>query len=575
MARAGQAARCALGVEGIKADDGEGYYFPPDVRFADGRSGAEAGLGATGLLYRRSMQRALDEVHPGERRAVRPPGLDRPAGASASPGAATRRRTSGRCATLVAATLTAAACGFSNWSHDVGGYLGERLVARCPKELLLRWVQFGCFTPLMQAHGRFAQEAWTYDARDARRSTATYVLLHERLVPYVRAAAATAARCGLPIVRPLLLTDPADARGWALADAVRLRPGAVGRAGARGGRARARGRRCRAATGSTSGRRAPRSRRRRAAGARAARTGSRSGCAAARSIVTYPAEHVAAGLGDTPERERPLEATLWGEPPLRPRRRAPRRRHPHPLARRRLERRTGPGGLVQAQSGERRNSMADEQAQQGNGGGVATARDTLSVTDNRTGESYELEITDGTVKAMDFRQIKVVRGRLRPDDLRPGVHEHGVLPQLDHLHRRRRRHPRVPRLPDRAALRALHLPRGRLPAHPRRAADPRRSSTSGSTRSRSTPTSTRTSRSSSRASATTPTRWGCCSPRVGALSTFYPDAKHIDDDDERHMAAVRLIAKVPTLAAFAYRHNLGCPTSIRTTTCPTPATSSR
>src|SRR5205807_5600684 len=46
---------------------------------------------------------------------------------------------------------------------------------------------------------------------------------------------------------------------------------------------------------------------------------------------------------------------------------------------------------------------------------------------------------------------------------------------------------------------------------------------------------------------------------VGALSTFYPAAKQIDDDDERHMAAVRLIAKMPTLAAFAYRHNLGLP----------------
>jgi hypothetical protein len=33
-------------------------------------------------------------------------------------------------------------------------------------------------------------------------------------------------------------------------------------------------------------------------------------------VVTYPAAHVAAGLGDTPEHERPLEATLWGEPPL-------------------------------------------------------------------------------------------------------------------------------------------------------------------------------------------------------------------------------------------------------------------
>ena len=32
-------------------------------------------------------------------------------------------------------------------------------------------------------------------------------------------------------------------------------------------------------------------------------------------IVTYPAAHVATGLNDVPERERPLEATLWGEPP--------------------------------------------------------------------------------------------------------------------------------------------------------------------------------------------------------------------------------------------------------------------
>ncbi len=33
-------------------------------------------------------------------------------------------------------------------------------------------------------------------------------------------------------------------------------------------------------------------------------------------VVTYPEDHVASGLGDTPEHERPLEATLWGEPRL-------------------------------------------------------------------------------------------------------------------------------------------------------------------------------------------------------------------------------------------------------------------
>ena len=65
-----------------------------------------------------------------------------------------------------------------------------------------------------------------------------------------------------------------------------------------------------------------------------------------------------------------------------------------------------------------------------------------------------------------------LRGRLRPDDLRPGVHEHGVGAQLGLLHRRRGRDPRVPRLPDRPALREVDLPRGRLPPDLRRAAHP-------------------------------------------------------------------------------------------------------
>jgi citrate synthase len=52
---------------------------------------------------------------------------------------------------------------------------------------------------------------------------------------------------------------------------------------------------------------------------------------------------------------------------------------------------------------------------------------------------------------------------------------------------------------------------------------------------------------------------GMLQASVGALSTFYPEAKEIDDEYQRHVAAVRLIAKVPTLAAFAYRHSLGLP----------------
>src|SRR3970282_2002173 len=46
---------------------------------------------------------------------------------------------------------------------------------------------------------------------------------------------------------------------------------------------------------------------------------------------------------------------------------------------------------------------------------------------------------------------------------------------------------------------------------------------------------------------------------VGALSTFYPDAKHVDDPESREKQTQRLIAKMPTIAAFAYRHSKGLP----------------
>jgi citrate synthase len=46
---------------------------------------------------------------------------------------------------------------------------------------------------------------------------------------------------------------------------------------------------------------------------------------------------------------------------------------------------------------------------------------------------------------------------------------------------------------------------------------------------------------------------------IGALSTFYPEAKEIHDPLNRRKQIVRLIAKIPTLAAFAYRHSVGLP----------------
>ena len=46
---------------------------------------------------------------------------------------------------------------------------------------------------------------------------------------------------------------------------------------------------------------------------------------------------------------------------------------------------------------------------------------------------------------------------------------------------------------------------------------------------------------------------------VAALSTFYPDAKQVDDPENRRIQIIRLLAKMPTLAAFAFRHHKGLP----------------
>jgi citrate synthase len=46
---------------------------------------------------------------------------------------------------------------------------------------------------------------------------------------------------------------------------------------------------------------------------------------------------------------------------------------------------------------------------------------------------------------------------------------------------------------------------------------------------------------------------------VGGLSTFYAEAKRVNDEESRHLQTIRLIAKMPTIAAFTYRHNRGLP----------------
>jgi citrate synthase len=204
--------------------------------------------------------------------------------------------------------------------------------------------------------------------------------------------------------------------------------------------------------------------------------------------------------------------------------------------------------------------MATErQTEPAGDGGVATVgQDTLTITDSRTGRTYEVEVTDGAVRAMDLRQIKVseddfglmsydpaftntasCRSSITFIDGERGILQHRGIP--------------IEQLCERSSYLevAYLLVFGELPTHAQLE------------------------------------RWvfdvthhtfvhedikqflqgfrydahpmGMLLAGVGALSTFYPDAKQIDDPEERYMAAIRLIAKVPTLAAFAYRHNMGLP----------------
>src|SRR5919108_447597 len=203
--------------------------------------------------------------------------------------------------------------------------------------------------------------------------------------------------------------------------------------------------------------------------------------------------------------------------------------------------------------------MSTETEQQAAGGvDGAGKEDSLSVTDNRTGESYELEITDGTVRAMDLRGIKVseddfglmaydpaytntasCRSAITYIDGEAGILEHRGIP--------------IEQLCEHSSYLevAYLLIYGRLPSE-----DELNQWTYEITHHTYVHENIKNFMNGFRHDANP---MGMLQASVGALSTFYPEAKAIDDEYQRHVAAVRLIAKMPTLAAFSYRHSLGLP----------------
>jgi citrate synthase len=186
------------------------------------------------------------------------------------------------------------------------------------------------------------------------------------------------------------------------------------------------------------------------------------------------------------------------------------------------------------------------------------AKDSLTITDNRTGQSYELPIQEGTIKAIDLRKIK--NG---PEDFglmtydpaftnTASCQSHITFIDGDQGILNYRGYP-IEQLAERSTYleTAFLILNGELPSREEH------------------------------------DRWiynithhtmvhenikglldgfrydahpmGMLMSTVAALSTFYPEAKHVRDKDNRRDQIFRLIAKVPTLAAFSYRHLMGLP----------------
>ena len=184
------------------------------------------------------------------------------------------------------------------------------------------------------------------------------------------------------------------------------------------------------------------------------------------------------------------------------------------------------------------------------------SQDTLTITDNRTGKQYELPIQDDTIKAMDLRQIKTsdddfglmtydpafmntasCKSRITFIDGDKGILEYRGYP-IDQLAEKSSylevaylllygELPNASQLGDWTRNITYHtfinenikkvIDGFHYNAHP----------------------------------------MGMFEATLGALSTFYPDAKDIFNVDLRWKQIYRLIAKVPTIAAFAFRHRIG------------------
>jgi citrate synthase len=186
------------------------------------------------------------------------------------------------------------------------------------------------------------------------------------------------------------------------------------------------------------------------------------------------------------------------------------------------------------------------------------SRDSLTITDNRTGKTYELPITNDTIRALDLRQIKVNADEFGMMSYDPAFNNTALCKSKitfidgDAGILRYRGYP-IEELAERSTYleTAYLILKGELPT---------RSQLEEWTYHVSHHTFIHESiKKFFDGFHYDAHPMGMMISTIAALSTFYPDAKDIFNAESRRKQTWRLIGKMPTLAAFAYRHSLGMP----------------
>src|ERR1700720_1408860 len=190
--------------------------------------------------------------------------------------------------------------------------------------------------------------------------------------------------------------------------------------------------------------------------------------------------------------------------------------------------------------------------------GSSSSRETLTVTDNRTGRSYEVPITHGTIRASDLRQIKVDPKEFGMMSYDPAFNNTAsCISRVTYIDGdagilRYRGYP-IEDLAEKSTYleTAYLLLYGELPT-----SEQLKDWTYHVTHHTFAHESIKKFLDGFHYDAHP---MGMMISTIAALSTFYHDAKDIFSAESRKKQTYRLVGKIPTIAAFSYRHTLGMP----------------